>query len=57
MQHLLLLNNDFLVFYPETKTILIYNDKIKYWDNFHIDNYANYCKRKFIYNISKLNMN
>ena len=44
-------------FYLKDKIIIIVPNYIKYWDNFHIDRYAEYLKQKFIYNLKHINLN
>lgn len=41
----------------KTNDIIVLNEKTKWWDNFHITKFAEYVKKKYKHNLSKINMN
>lgn len=41
----------------ETNDIIVLNETTKWWDNFHINKFAEYVKKKYRYHLSKINMN
>lgn len=41
----------------KNKTIFIFDDKIKYWDNFNYEQYSLYLKKKMQYKLTKINYN
>jgi hypothetical protein len=40
-----------------TNDIIIVNQTTRWWDNFHLGRFADYLKKKFKYNLTKMNMN
>lgn len=53
-----LLKKDEKLFYlKKTNDIIVLNKRVQWWDNFHLANFAEYVKKKFHYNLHKINMN
>jgi hypothetical protein len=46
-----------LIQLKDTNDIIIVNHTTKWWDNFHLGRFAEYLKKKFKYNLTKINMN